>query len=194
MRALAPARRKRDALQGGSSAERWTAPRSTSRCVLRGRKVHGRRLRACSSHVESNEGDMVNEKKVFRLVHAEARRRAMACVADAPEGMVVEVKEPTRTLEQNAAQWPYLDAFSRQLRWPVNGEMVRMDPEEWKDVLTAAFQGETVRLAMGLNGGVVMLGMRTSRFGKKRFGAWLEFLIATAAMRGVEVYPDEVEA
>jgi hypothetical protein len=130
----------------------------------------------------------------FILAHDIARSRAARAVEQAPAGYVVEVKEPTRTLEQNSAQWPYLDAFSKQLTWPVNGEKVRMTPEEWKDVLTAAFQGETVRLAMGLNGGVVMLGLRTSKMGKRRFSEWMEFLKATAALLGVTVYPDEVPA
>jgi len=69
----------------------------------------------------------------------------------------------------------------------VNGRMVKMEPEEWKDVLTAAFKRETARLAMGMDGGVVMLGARTSAFGKREFSDWLEFLHATAAARGVEV-------
>lgn len=125
--------------------------------------------------------------KKFVLAHHEARRRAMAAVADAPDGHVVTVAEPTRTLEQNAAQWPILEAFSRQLVWPVNGQMVKMTPEEWKDVLTAAFRKETVRVAMGLDGGVVMLGLRTSGFGKGKFSDWLDFLNATAAIRGVEL-------
>ena len=101
------------------------------------------------------------------------------------------VKPASRTLDQNAAQWPYLDAFSKQLKWPVNGALCSLTPEEFKDVLTAAFQGETVRLAMGLNGGVVMLGLRTSKMNKGRFSEWLEFLKATAALRGVTVYEDE---
>ena len=133
----------------------------------------------------------MSDKRLFRLAHPEARRRAMACVADAPEGYVVTVQEPTRSTDQNSAQWPILEAFAEQLQWPVNGAMVNLSAEEWKDVLTAAFQGETVRLAMGLNGGVVMLGLRTSQMGKRRFSEWLEFLHATAALRGVVVYADE---
>ena len=127
----------------------------------------------------------MSDKRIFRLVHSEARRRAMACVADAPDGYVVTVQEPTRNTSQNAAQWPILEAFAEQLQWPVNGAMVNLSAEEWKDVLTAAFQGETVRLAMGLNGGVVMLGLRTSQMGKRRFSEWLSFLQATADLRGV---------
>jgi hypothetical protein len=131
---------------------------------------------------------------VFFLNHAQARARAAQAVAEAPDGYRVTVQPPTRTTDQNAAQWPYLDAFSKQLQWPVNGRMVTMEPEEWKDVLTAAFQNETARLAMGLDGGVVMLGLRTSKMGKKRFSEWLEFLKATAALRGVSVYAEEVPA
>lgn len=126
----------------------------------------------------------------FQLVHDFARRRAVAAVAEAPAGWVVTVKEPTRSLEANAAMWPILQSFSEQLEWPVNGRMVKMTPEEWKDVLTAAFRGEQVRLAMGLAGGVVMLGLRTSKMGKREFSDFLEFLWATAADRGVVVYAD----
>lgn len=126
-------------------------------------------------------------KQTLRLAHDLARRRAVAAVAEAPEGYIVTISEPSRTLEQNAAQWPILEAFAQQLVWPVNGQMVKMTPDEWKDVLTAAFRKETVRVAMGLDGGVVMLGLRTSGFGKGKFSDWLDFLNATAAIRGVEL-------
>lgn len=133
-------------------------------------------------------------KRTFILAHDIARQRAVDAVRDAPADAVVTVGDASRTLEQNAAQWPYLEAFSEQLDWPVNGRMVKMTPEEWKDVLTAAFQQETARLAMGLDGGVVMLGLRTSKMGKAKFSEWLEFLKATAALRGVTVYADERQA
>lgn len=126
-------------------------------------------------------------KQRFILAHDMARRGAMEAVARAPAGFVVEIKEPGRSLDQNAAMWPILEAFSRQLLWPVNGQMTKMAPEEWKDVLTAAFRGEQARLAMGLDGGVVMLGQRTSRFSKREFSEWIEFLHSVAAERGVEL-------
>ena len=130
----------------------------------------------------------MSDKRTFMLVHPQARANAVVAVKQAPDGYAVTIREPNRTLDQNAAQWPILEAFSDQLMWPVNGQMVKMTAEEWKDVLTAAFQRETARLAMGLDGGVVMLGQRTSKFGKKKFGEWLEFLHAVAAQRGVVVY------
>lgn len=122
--------------------------------------------------------------------HPEARARAIAAVQKAPAGNVVLIEEPTRTKEQNAALWPILQAFSEQLQWPVNGRMVTMTNDEWKDVLSAAFRREQTRLAMGLDGGVVMLGLRTSKMGKRAFSDFLEFLHATAADRGVTVYQE----
>lgn len=133
-------------------------------------------------------------KQLFILAHDTARRGAVAAVSNAPEGHVVTIAEPTRSLNANAAMWPILQALSDQLTWPVNGQMVKMSPEEWKDVTTAGFQNETARLAMGLTGGVVMLGLRTSKMGKRRFSEYLDFLHAVAAERGVVVYPDEVPA
>lgn len=126
-------------------------------------------------------------KSKFILAHPEARRRAIACVAEAPAGYVVTVTEPTRNSTQNAMLWALLTAFSEQLEWPVNGRFIKMDPESWKDVLSAAYKGETVRVAMGLDGGVVMLGLRTSKMGKREFAEFVEFILATAADRGVEV-------
>ena len=128
----------------------------------------------------------------YIMAHQEARRRAMAAVADAPEGYVVRVDPPTRNAEQNALLWVLLDAFARQLVWPVNGGMVKLEPEEWKDILTAAFKQETQRIAMGLNGGMVILGMRTSKMGKRQFAEFVEFLQSVAVDRGVEL--DEVTA
>lgn len=129
----------------------------------------------------------MSDKRTFILSHDIARRGAMRAVADAPAGYVIEIKPRTRSLEQNAAQWPILDAFSKQLLWPVNGEMARLSPAEWKDILTAAFRREQVRVAEGLTGGAVMLGDRTKLFSVAEFSEWLEFLNATAADLGVNL-------
>lgn len=123
----------------------------------------------------------------YILAHAEARRRAIQAIHNAPQGHVVTVKEPTRNLDQNAFLWVLLEAFSKQLVWPVNGKMVPLTAEEWKDILSAGFRKETARLAMGLDGGVVMLGLRTSKMGKKQFADFVEFVQSIAADRGVEL-------
>lgn len=130
----------------------------------------------------------MRDKRTFKLAHTEARRRAAAAVAEAPEGYVVTVQEPTRSLDQNAAMWPILQAFADQLQWPVNGQMVWMTADEWKDVLSAAFRRESVRVAMALDGGMVMLGSRTSQFGVREMSEFIEFLHATAAARNVDLH------
>jgi len=127
-------------------------------------------------------------KRPFVIANEDIRRTLIDYIGILPIGSsVITDTESLRNLQQNAAQWPILQAFSEQLRWPVNGEMVTMSSDEWKDVLTASFKAETVRLAMGLDGGVVMLGQRTSTFSKTKFGEWLKYLHAVAAMRGVVI-------
>lgn len=135
----------------------------------------------------------MSEKRLFVLAHAMARARAIGAVQEAPHGYVVTVAPPKRNADQNAAMWPILEAFSKQLQWPVNGQMEWLTPDEWKDILTAAFERESVRLAMAFDGpGVVMLGKRTSKYVKGKFSDWLEFLHAAAVSRGVVVYPEEI--
>lgn len=127
-------------------------------------------------------------KRGYRLVHAEARRRAATDCYDAPDGWVVTLSEPTRNNEQNALMWKLLQAFADQLQWPVNGKMVWLDPDSWKDILTCAFEGEQARVAPGLNGGMVLLGQRTSQYSKAKFSEFVDFIHATAAERDVDLH------
>ena len=128
----------------------------------------------------------MSDKWHYILAQDTARKLAAAQCMTAPLGYHVRIEPATRSLDQNAAQWPYLEGFSKQLQWPVNGEKVWLTPDEYKDILTCAFEEEVKpRLAMGWDGGVVMLGRRTSKFGKKKFSEWMEWLIAAAAMKGV---------
>ncbi len=126
-------------------------------------------------------------KRTFFLGNPAVRARAKQAIDEALDGYVVTISEPTRTLSMTAAQWPILEAFATQLEWPVNGRMTKLTAEEFKDILSAAFRQETARLAMGLDGGVVMLGMRTSKMSKQTFSEWLDFLHAVAADRGVKL-------
>lgn len=134
-------------------------------------------------------------KRVFVLSHPVARANCEKAVHDAPEGYKVTIQEPSRNLDQNAAMWPILEAFAGQLMWPINGVMAKLLAEDWKDLLTAAFRGEDVRVCPSLSGsGMVMLGMRTSKMSKREFSDFLEFLHHVAADRGVVVYPEQVAA
>jgi hypothetical protein len=102
--------------------------------------------------------------------------------------MICSVCEERRNNGQNAAQWPILQAWAKQKQWPINGTLCWLTDEEWKDILTAAFEGETApRISPGFEGGMVMLGRRTSRFGKKRFSEWLDWLNAASHHAGIKI-------
>jgi hypothetical protein len=93
-----------------------------------------------------------------------------------------------RTVEQNAQQWPYLTAFSEQKLWPVGDEFVQLTPEEWKDLLTASYKEETLRMSPTLSGRrLVMLGLRTSKIDKDDWPDWMAFLKWAAADNGIRV-------
>ena len=124
------------------------------------------------------------------MAHLTARKLACQAVAEAPEGYVVTIGEPNRTLEQNAAQWPYLEGFAQQKQLCINGVMQNVTADDWKDTLTGCYHGE-MRMA-AFDGKVIMLPQRTSKMGKKVFSDWMEFLVAMAAQSGVEpVYKSE---
>jgi len=75
---------------------------------------------------------------------------------------VLSIKPATRSLEQNSLLWSVLTDLSRQCEWAVDGEMVKLEPEEVKDILTAGLKRHQ-RMARGIDGGLVILGQRTSR-------------------------------
>jgi hypothetical protein len=131
--------------------------------------------------------------RTFVLVHSEARQRAAQAIAEAPSGNVVKISEPTRNLDQNAALWPLLEAFSEQKQWQVNGAMCQLSPEDWKDLLSASFRREQMRMTPLIGGsGMVMLGVRTSKMTKSRFSEFLDYIGSVASDLGVQL--ERVEA
>ena len=120
-------------------------------------------------------------KKTFILAHSEARRRAVQACQEAPEGHVVTLAEPTRTLEQNARLWACLSDISAQIDW--YGK--RLAPEDWKHVFSSALKKMDV--VPNLDGtGFVALGLSTSRMSKRELSDLMELINAFGAERGVE--------
>jgi hypothetical protein len=121
-------------------------------------------------------------RRTFRLVHKQARQRALEALQDAPDGYVVTIHEPTRNLEQNAALWAALSDISKQVEW--YGQ--RLTPEEWKDVFTASLKRQKV--VPGLDGGFVVCGLSTSKMGKSEFSQLLDLAYAFGAEKGVKFH------
>lgn len=128
-------------------------------------------------------------KQIFTLAHQEARRRAVEAVRLAPEGYVVRVGPPTRSLEQNALLWSRLSDLAAQVNW--HGR--KLSAEDWKHVCTASLRQMVV--VPNLDGtGFVALGMSTSAMNKREFADLLALIEAFGAERGVKWSLDEVPA
>lgn len=113
---------------------------------------------------------------MYRLVHQEARRRAVQAVLDAPEGHVVTIKPPTRSLEANAAMWAMLNDIASQVVW--HGR--KLDPTSWKHIFTSSLKRQDV--VPNLDGtGFVVLGQSTSNMTKAEMSDLLELIQAFGA-------------
>lgn len=117
--------------------------------------------------------------KQYRLTSRTARQLAASFCMEAPDGLVVQFKEPTRSLEQNALMWTRLSQLSEQVKW--DGET--LSANEWKDLLTACLRKQKV--VRGIEGGLVFLGARTSAMSKAQMNDLLTLMEAFAAERGV---------
>lgn len=107
----------------------------------------------------------------------------------APDGCVVTFKEPTRSLEANAAMWAKLGEIAEQVVW--YGK--KLTAEDWKIVLTASLR--QTRVVPTIDGdGFVPLGMSTSKMSVKEMGALLDLIDAFGAQQGVVFSAPELEA
>jgi hypothetical protein len=94
----------------------------------------------------------------------------------------------TRTQEQNKKLWPMLTDISKQVIW--FGK--KYSNEDWKDIITGSFR--KAEFVPNLDGtGFILLGMRTSRMGRKEFAALIEYIYALGADKGV-VWSEKSEA
>lgn len=105
----------------------------------------------------------------------------------------ITVDDPKRTLEQNRLMWAMLGDLSAQVRWPVDGELCVLTDEEWKTILTAGLRRDT-RMAKGIDGGTVLLGLKTSRMTKAEMSDLIELMHAFGARHDVEWTDDEAKA
>lgn len=118
--------------------------------------------------------------RVFHLTHPTARANALQAVREAPEGMVVQIKPRTRSLDQNAALWSYLNEIASQVTW--HGR--KLDAESWKHIFSSSLKKQDV--VPNLDGtGFVVMGVSTSRMTKQEMSELLELIAAFGAQQGV---------
>ena len=118
-------------------------------------------------------------KQTFCLVSPSVRDRAAKAVLDAPSGHIVEIREPTRSLGQNAMLWACLNDISRAE--PMGRKLT---PDEWKAVFMAAC-GWDVQFLEGLDGRPFPAGFRSSKMTVKQMADLLTFIMAWGNENGI---------
>lgn len=98
----------------------------------------------------------MTERRYFRLVHTQARQRAAEAIAAAPDGYIVELREPTRSLAQNARVHAMFDEIAKQKEW--YGQY--LTGTDWKRMFLALREG--IKVVPGIVPGTfVPIGMRS---------------------------------
>lgn len=126
----------------------------------------------------------MSERQFFRLVHDTARQMAVRAVARAPEGMVVEIKPKTRSLDQNARLHAMLADVSKQAlfhcRW--------LSPDEWKILFISGHAIATkqeAEIVPGLEGEFVNIRESSASMSVSRLNSLMTYIEAWAADNGV---------
>ena len=120
------------------------------------------------------------------MITGELSRKAIIReVVDAPEGYVVSIGQPTRTMEQNAMLHPLLTDIANQKEWMGKKRTML----QWKVIMVSAHSiatGEPAEMVIGLEGEVVNLRESTAAMSKKRFSSLVDYVLAWGANNGVK--------
>lgn len=134
----------------------------------------------------------MTDKRIFHLAHAEARRRAMACVAEAPEGWRVVVEPQKRSLEQNAKFHALCSDIAHSgAQWAGKERTAA----QWKVLLVsghAVATKEGAEILPGIEGEFVNIRESTAAMSKRRGASLIEYTLAFCAAHGIEVADEAV--
>ena len=129
----------------------------------------------------------MSERQFFVMAHATARANAVRAVQTAPEGFCVEVREPKRTLDQNAKFHALCSDLARA-GVPWAGKPRKAD--EWKVLLVsghAVATKEGAEIVPGLEGEFVNIRESTAAMSRARGSSLIEYAVAFCASHGIEV-------
>ena len=102
-----------------------------------------------------------------------------------PYVITVELSDG-RTAAQNDLMWPSLREISKHVEW--HGQ--HLPPEDWKDIFTAALRKQ--RAVPGIEGGLVFLGLHTSKMSKQEMTDLMELIFSFGVEHGVQ-FPEQGE-
>lgn len=124
------------------------------------------------------------ERHVLKLNRGN-RHLAVEGVRKARDGWLLEIREPTRSAEQNAALWSLLTQVQRQR--PIHNG-VKMTADLWKAVFMQAWGAEVVFLPTLEGDGMFPAGHRSSHLTVGEMTDLIEFVIAWTARAGLTLH------
>lgn len=128
----------------------------------------------------------MSEKQIFRLVSGPARQNAMRAISYAADGMMVEIKPATRSLDQNAMLHAVFTEVSKKASF--HGRRLTMS--QWKTLFIsghAEATGVRTDVVPGLEGEFVNIRESSATMSVSRMSSLLEYVLAWCAMNGVRV-------
>lgn len=118
------------------------------------------------------------------ILNPRNRELALRGVRNAPDGYVLRLDEPNRSLEQNAMFWTLVGQVQKAR--PLH-HGVRMTPELWRVVFMDELGAEQVFIPR-LNGdGMIPAGHRSSKLSVKQMTDLIELVTAFCAREGIEL-------
>jgi len=128
----------------------------------------------------------------YILAHPTARRNAAQACNSAPEGYVVEIKEPKRSLDQSALFHAICGDVSKQKEFAGK----RRAPEVWKMLFVSGHAVATrigAEMVPGLEGEWCNLRESTAKMSKARMSSLVEYCIAWCVGNDIRLTAREEE-
>lgn len=127
--------------------------------------------------------------KVTIFLNRTNRRMAADAVHSRPDGHVLVIQEPTRTVRQNAMLHSLFSQIAKQAEF--HGR--RLNAIQWKTLLVSAHAVATgigMDMVPGLEGEWVNIRESTAQMGVKRLNSLIEYTLAWAADNDIRIAAD----
>jgi hypothetical protein len=126
----------------------------------------------------------------IRLSGGMSREAAIKVIGSAPNGWLVKIGPPPRTLKQSDRFWATCGAVAKtDVTWSGS----QQDKQGWHDLFLSGWhtvKGRMPRLLIGLEGERVSLGLYTRDLGEAEMSELLDYTDAWCAMRGISTGVD----